>query len=246
MAGGGLLPRRDEHRQHEHPRAHHRLRTLPVPRRLRPGAHLQPQRYRRPLRLQPAAQRGLLEPALPGAGAAAADRRAGPGHRRARVVQDGVPARVRPAHGPQARSAVRRRARPRPGRRRAALAGRRAYRLDDLLAAAVRCRGQRRLRAGARPVHRPRRHRCLAAAVRRAARFDARGRSRHRHRHARSQPQVRAAEPPGPAGDRSGPAEGLRRRRHLADAARVPISGFEAYAGFPPDWASTIEISCSS
>ena len=23
-------------------------------------------------------------------------------------------------------------------------------------------------------------------------------------------------------------------------------AGFDAYAGFPPDWASTIEISCSS
>jgi hypothetical protein len=44
-----------------------------------------------PLRLQPAAQRGVLEPVLPGAGAAAADRRPGGGRGRAGVVQDRVP-----------------------------------------------------------------------------------------------------------------------------------------------------------
>ena len=38
VAGGRLLPRRDEHRQHEHPRPHHRLRAVPVPRRLRSRA----------------------------------------------------------------------------------------------------------------------------------------------------------------------------------------------------------------
>ena len=37
VAGGGLLPRRDEHRQHEHPGPDHRLRPFPVSGRLRPG-----------------------------------------------------------------------------------------------------------------------------------------------------------------------------------------------------------------
>jgi uncharacterized protein YdiU (UPF0061 family) len=44
VAGRGLLPRRDEHRQHEHPGPDHRLRAVPVPGRLRPRPHLQPLR----------------------------------------------------------------------------------------------------------------------------------------------------------------------------------------------------------
>ena len=63
VAGGGLLPWRDEHRQHEHPGPDHRLRPVRFPGRLRPRPHLQPQRRPGPLRLRPPAQRGLLEPA---------------------------------------------------------------------------------------------------------------------------------------------------------------------------------------
>ena len=37
VAGGGLLPRRDEHRQHVDPRPDDRLRAVRLPRRLRPG-----------------------------------------------------------------------------------------------------------------------------------------------------------------------------------------------------------------
>ncbi len=43
VAGRGVLPWRDEHRQPVDPRAHDRLRTVRLPRWLRPRAHLQPQ-----------------------------------------------------------------------------------------------------------------------------------------------------------------------------------------------------------
>ena len=42
VAGRGLLPRRDEHRQYVHPRTHHRLRSLRLHRGLRLGPRLQP------------------------------------------------------------------------------------------------------------------------------------------------------------------------------------------------------------
>jgi uncharacterized protein YdiU (UPF0061 family) len=55
-----------------------------------------------PLRLQPPAQHRLLEPVLPGPGAAAADRRTRPGHGCAGTLQDRLPARTGCAHARQA------------------------------------------------------------------------------------------------------------------------------------------------
>ena len=112
MAGGGLLPRRDEHRQHVLARTDDRLRTVRLPGRLRPRPRLQPQRRPGPLCLRAPAERGVLEPACAGAGAAAGGRRPARGSQRvaagrARTVQG----RVRSGHaGGAARQA-------RPGRR---------------------------------------------------------------------------------------------------------------------------------
>ena len=94
VAGGGLLPRRDEHRQHVHPRAHHRLRAVRLPRRLRLGLRLQPLRRRRPLRVRHAAAHRALEPRLPGAVAAVADA-AGGRRSRAGPLRPGVQRRLR-------------------------------------------------------------------------------------------------------------------------------------------------------
>jgi uncharacterized protein YdiU (UPF0061 family) len=71
VAGRRLLPRCDEHRQHERSWPDHRLRPLPVPGRFRPRPHLQPQRRAGRYAYKQAAERGLLEPVLPGPGAAA-------------------------------------------------------------------------------------------------------------------------------------------------------------------------------
>ena len=49
LAGGRLLPRRDEHRQHVDPRPHDRLRPVRLHGRLRRAPHLQPLRYAGPL-----------------------------------------------------------------------------------------------------------------------------------------------------------------------------------------------------
>ena len=77
--------------------------------------------------------------------------------------------------------------------------------------------GGRRSGRGPRPVPRSGRHRRLARCLRRAPRQRTAG--RRRRPDAAQQPQVRAAEPPGPAGDRIGRPEGLPGRRDLACAA---------------------------
>ena len=57
LAGGRLLPRRDEHRQPVDPRTDDRLRAVRLPRRVRPDAHLQPLGRTGPLRPTPASRR---------------------------------------------------------------------------------------------------------------------------------------------------------------------------------------------
>ena len=61
VAGGGLLPRRDEHRQHVDPRPDDRLRPVRLPRRLRPGHICNHSRRRRaatPMRASPTSASG--------------------------------------------------------------------------------------------------------------------------------------------------------------------------------------------
>ena len=174
MAGGRLLPRRDEHGQHVDPRSHDRLWPVRFPRRLRCGLYLQSLRFAGPLRLPDAAADRLLEPLLPRPGLAAAARSTARGKRARRGSGERRAARARRLQGPfcaRAGAPDARQARPAdrtPGRRRL---GQPPVRSDageprgfhaDLpqSGACFEARRERR-RASSRPVSGPCRVRCL-------------------------------------------------------------------------------------
>ena len=149
LAGGRLLPRRDEHRQHVHPRPDDRLRPVRLPRRLRPG-HICNHTDTAAATPSPAAQVGHWNLLRAGPGAAAADRR----RRRSRIaaldVYQAVFAdEIRRAHARQAGpDASARRRRPRAVRRPAHAAGAGQH-VDFTIF--FRALGARSMAAGARP-----------------------------------------------------------------------------------------------
>ena len=206
----------------------HRLRPVRLPRRLRPRPHLQPHRPPGPLRLRAPAERGVLEPACAGAGAAAADRRPATTRAgRARALQD-------------ARSPTRcwSPLRAKLGLRQAQDGDREL--VDDLLrlhgrrpqptsrspsaawAASPATTAPQRRRA--RPVHRPRGLRRLGRALCRSgcapkAATTPSARAAHEPR----QPEVRAAQPPGRRRDPPGARGRLRRSAAAAAGAAAPV-----------------------
>jgi uncharacterized protein YdiU (UPF0061 family) len=107
-----------------------------------PREHLQPQRYPGPLRLEPPAQRRLLEPVLPGSGPAAADRRARRSHRCTGALQAAVRRRAAGHVLGQARPGGCARRRPAADREHPRPAVGPHGRLHDLLAPPVRLRAR--------------------------------------------------------------------------------------------------------
>ena len=221
MAGGRLLPRRDEHRQHVDPGPDHRLRPVRLPRRLRSRPHLQPLRPRRaatPTRASRTSRYWNLLRA--GAGAAAADRRtrrAMPRSRRWSRTRRVFPRALRVALRAKLGLHDAERRRPRTDRRPARAAWpptvstsriifRRLARFDS--------RRRRTTTPRARPVPRPRGLRRLGRALSpsgcapKAAATPNAPRAMNR-----VNPQVRAAQPPGREGDPPGAGRRLRRGR---------------------------------
>ena len=221
---------------------------VPVPRRLRSAPHLQPQRHRRALRLQPAAQRRLLEPVLPGPGAAAADRRPGGGGGRAGVVQDGVPAtRSSAACAPS--WACRRR---RDGDR-ALVEGVLKLLAQEKVDYTIFWRRLSRHVAGddAEPVRdlfldRPAFDAWLLAFSERHAQTP---RAQAADLMLETNPKFVLRNHLGQQAIEAAQRKDFSGVANLLTLLETPFDehpGHETYAGFPPDWASTIEISCSS
>ena len=257
MAGGGLLPWRDEHRQPVDPRSDDRLRAVRVSRWLRPDAHLQPQRPPGPICLLAAAQRRLVEPARAGAGLAARSRARGAANARRSALRS---SRSRPSSATQCSNCCAAKvglATEHEGDPtlidellRLMAAERTDYTITMRRLADFSNRPRRRQQRDARPLHRPRRFRCLG----RTLCSEVARRAQHRRRtpaaHEVGESEIRAAQSPRPS-RRSGARKRATSRgaRRLLGVLQRPYDEqpeHEADAGFAPDWAQALQVSCLS